>query len=302
MNLKRILAAGVMGLTFFLAGCSNNAPLNSSRISKPAAVELSRPSYKLEDLCSSDLSLKNIKINVYIEDSKILWDYHKYKEEIFGYVEDFFKENLIDCRVVYSDSRLSPFQSSSDFGVEILESEARMKERFAYLSTGINFDPNEIKLILEMRGYAATRAGIALINGCSEEFKEMIKAGEMNIKDVEDQYPRTYKGTTVRKYLFRGYAANICHELGHCMTLAHANTFPGLIIEDKSEGVPNLMTYENPVFTKERRLGYCLSPLQQKLIHNFIAGGNNYQAFVDSLRELDIYLERVSRENHLSVE
>ena len=302
MGFGRNLAAGVMGLTFVLAGCNSPATLNPREADKPApaVTAASRPSYKLEDLCSSDLSWKNINIHVYIEDSKVLWDYQKYREEIFGYVRDFFGENFINCGVIYSGNRLSPFQSSSEFGVEILESEERMKERFAFLSTGINFDPNETKLILDMRGYAATRAGIALINGACEEHKELVKSGEMSIKEVEDQYPNIYKGLTVREYLFKGYAANICHELEHCMTLFHPGK--GELVSEYEGKTPNLMSYQNPAFSKEHSIGYCLAPVQQRLMHSFIAGGNNYRAFVDSLRELDIYLERVAEENSLPVE
>ncbi|OGJ19011.1 hypothetical protein A3K73_07715 [Candidatus Pacearchaeota archaeon RBG_13_36_9] len=296
-------------MTISFSGCNSDNSSNSHMTDKPAALSPAvshphypyYPSYRLEDLCDKEIDWKDIKIYVHIEDSKILWDYKQYRAEIFGHVRDFFRENLIDCRIVYSQEKLSPFQSSNEFGVEILDSDVRMRERFAFLLTGINFDPNETKLLLERKGYAATRAGVTLINGGLEEFKEMIKSGDMSIKEVEDQYPGTYRGTTVRRYLFKGYAANICHELGHCMTLAHPGKLSSLVSDYEAE-TPNLMSYQNPVFSKKNSIGYCLTPLQQKLIHSFIAGGNNYRAFLYSERDLDIYLESVAQENKLSAE
>ena len=296
MELRRTIATGLAALAVSFPGCKPPVYPNPNNYELRKA--LASPSYKLEDLCEGEITPKEIKINVYIQHSEILWDYQNYKEEMFGYVKDFFTENSINCEIVYSEAPFSHFQGSREFGVEILDSSEKMKERYIFLLTGMEFDEKEAKIILDMKGYAATRAGIALINGGFEEFRDMIKSGDMSIKEVEEQYPETYKGVTKKEYLFKGYAANICHELMHCMTLFHTNNLRG-IVEDYTKGVPNIMTYKNPNFTQENTIGYCLTFLQKKMIHNFISGGNNHHAFVDSLRELDIYLGRVERENNL---
>jgi hypothetical protein len=47
---------------------------------------------------------------------------------------------------------------------------------------------------------------------------------------------------------------------------------------------------------------YCLDSLQQKLIHSYIAEKNNYKAFVNSQKDLSLYLNRIAEENNLKRE
>ncbi len=299
--MKKYLQLVLCGMS--LLGCNktnqNQELMFKEQPIEPTAISQisSDVSYKLEDLCDTEIYEKNIILNVYIEDSNVLWDYHKHKNEIFGYVRDFFKEQQINCRIVYSNKQFNRFNKSDEFGIEIVDSDVKMKERYAKLVTGLDFEPKENPLILDKRGYAATRAGISLINGCWEEFKEAIRDEEMTIQEVENQYDDEYKGMTVKEYLFKGYASNIAHELLHCMILFHPETIVTERIGKYSNGIPNIMSYEIPKFTEKNSLGYCLTPLQQKLIHSFIEGNNTYKAFLDSQRDLDVFIENLKKEN-----
>jgi hypothetical protein len=82
------------------------------------------------------------------------------------------------------------------------------------------------------------------------------------------------------------------------MGLFHPRVIIPRILERYNEK-PNIMDVQKlPDFKKGYSLGYCLTLPQQKLIHSFIAGNNNYEAFVDSQRDLDIYLNNLAEANN----
>jgi len=285
-----------------LLGCQKqNLESIVKKQAKPAIISQipTVASYKLEDLCDTELYEKDITINVYIEDSDILWDYHKYKEEMFGYVKDFFKENQINCNFVYSNKPFESFKSNNKFGVEIWDAKKDMEKRYFQLITESNLVPENNPLKLAGKGYAVTRAGIALVNGGWEEFREQMKIGELTIEEIEKQFPEEYKGMTVKEYLFKNNAANICHELCHCMGLFHVKEFKKPLVKLKYKNIPNIMSYCNMEVKEGYSIGYTLNPLQKKLIHSFIAGNNNYKAFVDSQRDLTFYLDNIKEKNKL---
>ena len=266
-----------------------------------SSIPYKNVSYKLEDLCDTELYEKNIILDVYIEDSKILWDYHKYKDEIFQYVKDFFKENQINCNIVYSNSHFQKFNSNNEFGLEVWDDKKDIEDRYFQLVTETDEIPKDNPLKFAAKGYAATKAGIALVNGGWEEFRDDMKTGELTIEEIEKQFPEQYKELTVKEYQFKNnMAANICHELGHCMGLFHIKTFDPVLVDLYYKDVPNIMSYCNMKVKKGYSIGYALNPLQKKLIHSFIAGNNAYKAFVDSHREMDFYIENIREKNHVT--
>jgi len=282
-----------VGLGSVLAGCARE------EIVKPPEI-IQRTSYKLEDLCDTKVDWRWIKLHIYIEPSGVLWDYHKYNKELFSYVSAFFKENKINCEIIHCDKQFTKFIQPNEFGVEILDSEQDLNDRYFQLITeqdSVDGNP----LTLNGRGYAVTRSGIALIDGSWEEFRDWLRAGEITIEEIEEQFLGDYKGIIAGDYLLRVNAGNIVHELLHCMMLFHTRTFKPTQVERYHKGLPNITSYEVPNFKQGHSVGYVLTPLQQKLVHSFIAGNNNYKAFIDSKRDLNIYLENLAYGNNLEL-
>jgi len=261
-------------------------------------------SYKLEDLCNVEVKKRDITLNVYIESSEVLWDYHAYRGEIFGHVTEFLKQQEINCMVAYHDRGFQKFHSNNKFGVEIVSSNVEMKKRREQLLNGIGIKPEFEPRILYGKGYGLTRAGIALVNGGWEEFRDFIRDEEMTTQEAESQFKKGYKGLTKKDYMLKQHAYLIVHELLHCLSLPHPQVFdpPILMWEDF---IPNIMENDNPEFEKqfiERfPLGYQMRELQRKLIHSFVAGKGNYIAFVDSGRDLDVYLQNIANANGLKL-
>lgn len=295
IKMKKYLALGLCSLA--LIGCQKQDL-------KPTVEELTKVcqiqnkiSYKLEDLCDTELYEKDITLYVYIAPSEILWDYHKYKEEIFGYVKDFFKEQNMNCEILFSESKLENFNSSNILGVEILDSEEKVAERYFHLIS----EPNDLikgelrKIILNDMGYAATQKGIALISAW-EEFRN---DEEITKEEIEKQFSESYKGMTKKDYLFKENAGLICHELLHCVGLWHLDEFDSLVKED--EIIPNIMANKLPKFRERCSVGYSTTNLQKRLIHSFIEGNNTYKAFVDSQRDLELYLKNLAEANNLEL-
>lgn len=295
---REYLSVGLCGLV--LASCNNevkNLKLITNQPVKVCQIQ-NKISYKLEDLCDTELYEKDITLYVYIAPSEILWDYHKYKEEIFGYVKDFFKENQIKCTVVYSTSNFKKFNSSNEFGAEIVVSEKDVEDRFFQLVTEQYAIDGETPLDLDERGYAVTRAGVALINGW-EEWRGILKIGELTKEEIERQFSESYKGMTKKDYLFKENAGLICHELLHCVGLWHLDEFDSLVKED--EIIPNIMANKLPKFRERCSVGYSTTNLQKRLIHSFIEGNNAYKAFVDSQRDLELYLKNLAEAKNLEL-
>ena len=283
--------SGLVGLV--LSGCNTlKSPKiveNNSQKIVPKIIK--RTSYKLKDLCDTEIDWKNIKLHVYIEPSEILWEHHKYKEGIFEYVKDFFKEQKINCEVVYSESILKKFDNSNEFGIEIWDSKEDKEERYWQLFTGIEEVPEKINLNLIQTSHAVTRAQISLTYG-----KRQSDTGK-NHKEIDKILLELYRKD--KEFVLKNHASHFCHEVLHCMGLFHPDGFIDNLIEKTK--TPNIMI-KNPKYpkpTKQNILGYCLTPLQQKLIHSFIAGNNNYKAFVDSQKDLLFYLMNIAEANDL---
>lgn len=299
--MKKYLPLILCGMS--LLGCNKTSQNQELRFrEQPAAISQKHLSisYKLEDLCDTKIYEKDITLNVYIEDSDILWDYHKYRNEIFGYVKDFFKEQQINCKIVYYDKQFNGFDKYNEFGVEIWDDKKDIENRYFQLITETKEIPKENPLKFAAKGYAVTRAGISLVDCGWEEFRDQMKTGELSIEEIEKQFPEQYKGLTVKEYQFKNnMAANICHEIGHCIGLFHVKTFNPVLANLYYKNVPNIMSYCNMKVKEGYSIGYNLNPLQKKLIHSFIAGNNTYKAFVDSQRDFEFWLENIREKNNL---
>jgi len=280
--------SGLVGLV--LGGCNLN---KKSEIVYPELIN-KRVSYRFQDLCDTDVDWKDININVYIKPSELLWEYHKYNEDIFNYVKEFFKKQKINCGVVYSNKQFKQFNSSNEFGLEILDSKREKEDRYWQLFTGIEevLEDNPLDLI-NKTSHAVTRAGVVLTYGVCESGKGM------NQEEINIFLKKLYQKD--KSFLLRNRASHFCHEILHCMGLFHPEAFIENLIE-KTE-TPNIMlkTPKYPKSTEHNLLGYCLNPLQQKLIHSFIAGNNNYKAFIDSQKDLIFYIENLAEVNGLKL-
>ena len=253
------------------------------------------PSYKLEDLCDTEIYEKEIVLNVYLEPSEKLWDYHEYKDEIFKYVKEFFKEQKISCNVVYSKEEFKGFNAPNMFGLEIWDSGEKMADRYSELITRIK-TPGVNSELRSMKGWAVTRENIALLNRWEDWDEDMLR------KEIESQLKESHpynKKMTKKEYLFKVNAANICHELLHCMTLFHPKDFNYALVKDNKEGIPNIMSYGNPNFKKGHFLGYQTNELQKKLIHSFVSGNNTYDAYQNSFRDLTFFMREIGLANKL---
>jgi len=282
-----------------LLGCQNNY---SSRYLEPAVnqsiVYQAPVSYKLEDLCDTEIYDKNITVNVYIEPSEILWDYHKYKDEIFKHTRDFFKENQINCNVVYSDVKLKKFIEPNEFGIEILDSKIKKDIRYVELMTGFDFDEKLLGGIKNSynNSLAATRAQTALILGRHMSYSNLTEG------EVKEIYQDFYKHENIKESVLRELAAHFSHELLHCMGLFHPENFSPSPIEELD--VPNIMTNKidrKPKIGEDCVVGYKLDELQKKLIHSFVAGNNSYKAFADSQKDLLIYSGNLADKNNFKI-
>jgi len=298
--MKKFREYGIISLCgLVLVGCSNK---NLELVVKEQAIKITQPykkvSYKLEDLCDTGLYEKDITLKVYIEPSEVIWDYHKYKEEIFRYVKKFFKEQSINCNITYSSISLKKFTKPNEFGLEIWNSEESVKRRYWQLITEQEGGLENNPLVIG-KGIASTRTGIALVNGGWEEFRDELRTQGITIEEVEKQFPEKYKGTSIREYLFKENAVNICHEIFHCTGLWHPKTFNSVLVDNYYKDIPNIMSYENMKIKEGYAIGYTLEPLQKKLLHSFIAGNNTYRAFLDSQRDLEFYLDNLAEANNL---
>ena len=269
---------------------------------KPSVAAASRPSeqkvsYKLEDLCDTEIKERDLTLNVFIDKSEKLWDYHDYRDELFGYVTAFFAQYKINCKLVFLDSGRS-FDSSNEFGVEVLAGDKRMIERYTQLFSP-KTDAEKLKIKMELSGFkgrAAPEKGVALINGYWEEFR-----ADSSRKDKK-WYSETYKGMTLKEYVLRNNAANICHEGLHCMGLWHPGTFTPALVSAKKKGIPNVLSYYPPEFSEKLPIGSELSLLQVKLMHSYLTGNNVHKAFLDSNRDIDVFLERIAKSNNVKVQ
>ena len=287
------------GLIFGSIGCFNErirnnvqlAPVSLQRVVKQ---ELSRKqnriSYELSNLYNTEIQDRNLTLHVYIVKSEKLWDYHENKEELFGYIKSFFKDQKINCYIIYSLSDFSSFNSPNEVGVEILDSDESLEKRCVELSD------TKIRKNTGFKGHAVTNRGIALINGGWEEFRDY-----MTRKEVEEQFNEIYEGVTKKEFTLRLNAGNICHEVLHCFGLFHPSIFNPDVIQEFENGIPNIMSYYTPKFSDKFPVGYTLDLLQRKMMHSFIAGNMMHGAFVDSGRDLDLFTRRIAEANNLKI-
>jgi len=255
-------------------------------------------SYRLEDLCDTEISERDLTLHVYIADSERIWDYRDYKEELFGYVKEFFREQKVNCNIIHSDFNFKIFNSRNEFGVEILDSDKVLIKRYfeLYPVADKGEENRKIKNLRATKGSAVTKTGLVLINGGWEEFRSY-----MPKEEVEKQFLEEYEGVTRKEYLLRQNAANICHEVLHCLGLFHPKTFFPDLVDNYVKGIPNIMSYAPPKFTKENKTGYILNRFQLQFIHSFLAGNNSYKRFLASDRNLDLFATNIARDNNLTL-
>lgn len=284
------------GLIFGSIGCFNErrnnvqlSPVSLQNIAYEKSIsKQDRISYELSDLCDTEIQDRNLTLHVYIAKSEKLWDYHENKDELFGYVKSFFKDQKVNCYVVYSLSGFSSFNSPNKVGIEVLDSDEAINERCIQLSD------TTYKRNKEVKGHAVTNRGIALINGGWEEFRDY-----MTREEVEEQFNEIYEGITKKEFTLRLNAGNICHEILHCFGLFHPRIFNPDIVHEFENNVPNVMSYYKPRFSDKSPIGYSLDLVQRKMMHSFIVGNMMYRAFVDSGRDLDLFTSRIAEANNL---
>jgi hypothetical protein len=285
-------------------GCSSTPVILEERlvnpVEPPVVLAVSQPeqkvSYKLEDLCDTEITEKDLTLYVSIDKSEKLWDYHDYRDELFGYVTAFFAQYKVNCKLIFLDSGRS-FDSANEFGVEVLTGDKRMVERYTQLFLP-KTDAERLKIKMELSGFkgrAVPEKGMALINGYWEEFRH-----DTSRKDKK-WFSEPYKGMTVKEYIIRNNADNICHEVLHCMGLWHPGTFRPLLVSSKRGEIPNVLSYYPPEFSEKLPIGSELSSLQVKLMHSYVTGQNTYKAFLDSKKDLDVFLERIAGANSTKV-
>ena len=306
--MKKLISLLALGISL---SCSSSKLLQNPRAHNPSVYvrptqqvkpAQDRPSYKLEELCDTEIEEKELNLHVYIEPSEIIWDYHTYKDEIFSYVSSFFREQQIICNIHYSKTPLNRrFLKPNEVGIEIFESKRKMAKRYYDMNSKQKRNKIEgVAFLNFVKGYAETRDGIALIDGSWEEFRTFLTKEE-----VLEQFKIEHEGMTLKEHLFRINAGNICHEILHCLGLFHPGDFrPGLVKPHLKKGpneIPNIMTFYSSVFTKEYPMGYFLSELQGKFIHSFIAGNNFYRAFSDSNMDTEHFIKNIARENNLGL-
>jgi hypothetical protein len=307
MKLKHALITGLVPIV--LSGCNIINPCNGyceiENLEKDnektkEVIDIPKPvSYKLEDLCDTAVDFKDITLNVYIEPSDVLWDYHEYREEFFGYVEEFFGKQKIDCKINFSNKPLVESLDSNSFGLEVFGSLNKITNRYYKLigkQEGLTKKQCEKRVT---RGRAVTRKGIALLNGAWEEFR---LDPEITREDVEMQFKQKYKGISTKEYVLKSNAGYCVHEVLHCIGLFHPNTFSPNLVKEKDENeINNIMSLYPANFKKEPLLGYKMSNLQRELMHSFISGNNNYKSFLDSKKDLDEYILKIGIKNNLMI-
>lgn len=291
--------AGLFGLSSL--GCGANRLVDRSASPAPSPMPsggASTVSYKLEDLLDTPIKERDLNMHVYIQPSSLLWDYHTYRDELFGYVRNFFRRQEIKCNVDYSDKPFKPFSSPNDVGVEIYDSDVGLRQRYdeLYPRGGTAVRKVDGEILKTHQGYCATEFGIALIKGAHEDWREEMTEDEWN-----EFFAQRYWGVSVKEFTLRTNAALICHEALHSLGIFHANNFTPALVERYQGDTPNIMTRENPRFSEECPMGYATTYLQKELMHSSLAGNDTYRAFVDSGRDLDTCLERIGAANNREV-
>lgn len=291
---RRSFVSGILPLA--LIGCGRYEPIRCENLLLPKNEFRESVSYKLEDLCDTKTDLKKINLFVYIKDSELLWEYHQYKKEIFGYVRDFFRENNIDVNVSYLDTKLKKFNDPTEFGIEIYDSKRGKEERFYQLKFGLDDVPNNLRLDLINTSHAVTPAQIVLTNGIRKS------SGGLDINQINELIKDCY--IINPEYILKSHASHFSHEILHLMSLFHVDSFdPDPISKDE---VPNIMRTSNGYIIASRYydknvLGFKIDDLQKKLIHSYVAGNNAYRAFENSDKIMKIYNFKLASGNEFEL-
>lgn len=271
----------VIGLELLLGGCanSNNSNLHMLTSQPLTHVVKKAQSYELSDLCDTEVKERELYLRVYISPSEQLWDYHEYREELFGYVIGFFSSQHVKCVVQYSNKALPPLISPNTVGIEIYDL-ATLERRLSELS-------DKPKNFNNDKGIAISEAGIALINGTWEEFRTILSKEE-----VKEQFSSFYFGIPVQKYILRQNAQNICHEVLHCLGLWHVPNG-----EYVAANIPNVMSYDLPKFIDELPIGSTLTSVQRRIIHSHLASNNAFTALTASNCDFETYVSNIFNAN-----
>ena len=232
-----------------------------------------------------------LSLHIYIQPSERIWDYHMFRDELFGYVSSFFREYSISCSLAYSSTPLEGFNSSNEIGVEVAASDEEFYKGFMELA-GPKGKRESRRNVLSQKGMAVTWKGIALVNGGWEEFRYFAAK-----EDVLKQFGEPYEGVTKKEFVLKHNALNIVHEVLHCIGLFHPNSFKPPLVGFKEGNLPNAMWFAAPNLQEGCVLGARLNKLQEAMIHSYLAGNTTYKAFNDSGRDMHVFLERIASAN-----
>jgi hypothetical protein len=311
MKIKRMLIRGLVGLALAgISGCQREIPASPFVRLEPEIKSTQpvpeRVSYKLEDFLDTEVKLRDIKLNVYIENSENIWNYSEHKDEIFRYVKDFFKSHKVNCKINYSKTPMQDSNIINEFGLEILGSTEQMNKRRLELILGkfkvSEKTLNEFTKIINLKndGFAYTEGNICLVDGSYDIFMKTLGKTPSR-EEIKKRLNDNYQGISVQEAIQRNDADLICHEVLHCMGLFHPNIFKTDFFERyKIKDCPDIMILDLPRFDVNKQ-GYCLDEFQEKMMHSYLAGNNVYKAFMNSKKQLLPYLQRIRWENKLEL-
>lgn len=295
--MKKYLLTSLLALSACSMGQNihDSQIISISRTSTESTRRIEDPSFELSDLLDTAIEPREITLNVYIEDSEILWDYHDYRDELFSYVKAFFAEQKIECHVQYSESRKT-YNVSNEFGVEIYDSTVDMFSRYGTLYNPRDNDTEEVERQINMsQAYALTEFGISLINGGWENFRENSSRKDRSF------YLEPFSGTNFKEIILKQNAANVVHEVLHCMSLCHPGRFFPNIVEKYINDAPNILSQYCAEVSEENPIGYNITNLQVGLMHSYVAGNNTFIAFKSVGRDLDKFEEMFAKENKIKL-
>jgi hypothetical protein len=278
---------------------SQNAPLveRIQPIEKPVIERAI--SYKLEDLCDTEIREREINIDVYISPDEKLWDYHDYRDDIFSYLSEYFLEAKVKCDFNFLESPFNPSleRQPNHLYIEILPGKREFIDRILELQPVENEKErnNLIFGLSMMRGWSISKRGAVLLDGGWEEFR-----GYMTRDEIEPQFEdySSEANATIGEHLFRMNAGLLFHEAGHNFGLCHTEDFEPHLVETHQGKVPNFMSYY-PINLKDSEIGYNITDLQKKLLHSYISGGMTYRALRDSDNDLGTFARNIASSNNL---